>query len=631
MTTTFEPHTAEPAQHTRSRRWGTPVAALTLTLGLLLCIVGGSPALLVLAVLVLGSRVLARKYSWVLSATASIVLLLVGHTLLSRTVPLIGWDYGASGVVALALAGTLLIVVLARTPAAELARPTRAQWLTATAALALPSLSALTLFGALLVGQPSYAWAMRNDMIWNTVAARFVLADGGLAASGHPNPSPLMNALVASWLAPGREAAQELLRHDVARQAELWMLLTLLAAALAGLVVARAVPPTRPALRVGAGLVGSAIPLSWYAAGSMLEFGFLNAMLAVALLLAVWLIWQELPARPVFASALLLLSTTLLLAAWAPLAALPLGLAAAGVLPRLRAFLALRGRVAWAWWAAALQLPVYLLLVTLPDLARDGGALASDGAVPGITVTSVLTAAALLLALSVLAAIGLGRRHDLGGVVVVLAMGAIGVGYLLVQRLGIVAPWGYYPVKLSWLLCILFTVLLAASILGWLGHAEARGVLGLALVVVCLVVVGLGLRAVPLPAGLSSALPLVKIAANEARGVDAARSDTLFRLADDGSKTIVSRLGTPAEDAFVNGWLLQLQADSSDDAIRDYSYSLDPADPAMVCAAAKTWGGAVTIRTADPGLDIELALACAGADADTELSVQVDPAAIAAP
>lgn len=623
MTTTTDPVTAAPTPGTRARRAALSAAALSILLGLLLCVFGGSPAPLVAVVVVLGTAVLARRHSWTLSAAATIVLLLAGHTVLSRTLPLVGWDYGAAGIAALALVGTVQLVVLARTPTALLARATRSQWLTAAAALALPTLSGLLLFGAQLFGQPGYAWAMRNDMIWNTVAARFVLADGGLSTSGHPNPSPLMNALVASWLAPGRDTATELLRHDVARQTELWVLLTLLAAALAGIVVARAVPPSRPALRFGAGLLGSAIPLSWYATGAMLEFGFLNAMLAVALLLVVWLLWQELPSQPVLSSALLLITTSLLLAAWAPLAILPLGLAAAAVLPRWRFFLAFRGRVALAWWAAALQLPAYLLVVTLPDLTRDGGALAADGAVPGITATSVLTAAALLLTLSALAAIGLGRRHDLAGVVVILAMGAIGVGYLMAQRFGIVALWGYYPVKLSWLLCILFTVLVAASILGWLGHAEARGPLGLVVVIACLVVVGLGLRAVPLPAGLGSALPLVKVAVAEARGGDTARADRLFRIADDGSKTMVSRLGTPGEDAFVNGWLLQLQADASQDPIRAFSYSLDPNDVGMLCEAAEAWSGPVTIESADPGLDIELALACPGAD----LSVRLGDAA----
>ncbi len=626
MTTTTSPLPAPPPAATRTRyparRAAVFAPLLALLLGLLLCVLGGSPILLVAVVLVLGSWVLARVCSWVLSTVGTIVLLLAGHTVLSRTAPLLGWDYGAAGVVVLAVTGSLLLLALARTPMGQIARPARAQWLTAAAALALPLLSALLLFGAQMFGRPGYAWAMNNDMVWNTVAARFVLADGGLAASGHPNPSPLMNALVASWIAPGRDAAGELLRHDIARQAELWVLLTLLAAALAGLIVARAVPSTRPLLRFCAGVLGSAIPLSWYATGAMLEFGFLNAMLAVALLLGVWLIWQELPARPVLASALMVISITLLLSAWAPLAVLPLGLAVAGVLPRWRFFVGLRGPAAWAWWAAALQLPAYLLVVTLPDLARDGGALAADGAVPQITVTSVLTAGALLFTLSTVAAIGLGRRHDLAGVVVVLLTGGIGVGYLLAQRFGIVSLWGYYPVKLSWLLSILFTVLLAASILGWLGRSEARGLLGLAVVGACLIVVGLGLRALPMQGGPAGALSLLNVAANEARGGDTVRTDRLFLLADDGSRTIASRLGTPGEDAFVNGWLLQLQADSSQDPIRTYSYTLDPVDPVMLCEAAAAWGGEVTILTADATLEAELATACPR----TALSVRMAPA-----
>jgi hypothetical protein len=101
------------------------------------------------------------------------------------------------------------------------------------------------------------------------------------------------------------------------------------------------------------------------------------------------------------------------------------------------------------------------------------------------------------------------------------------------------------------------------------------------------------------------------------------QSDRLFRIADDGSKTIVSRLGAPGEDSFVNGWLLQLQADSSADAIRAYSYSLYPDDPAKLCEAAQSWGGPVVIETADPGLEAELALACPDADLSVRLSEDI--------
>ncbi|RZU64357.1 hypothetical protein EV379_0652 [Microterricola gilva] len=595
------------------------VGAALLTVGSAVAAAGGSPALLVLTVLLLGSWALARSFSWALSAASALVLLLGGHTILSRTLPLVGWDYGVAGIAALVLAGIGLLVLLIRTPANALAVPDRSQRLTAAAALTLPLLSGAMVFGAFLLGQPGYAWAMNNDMVWNTVAGRFILGDGGIVGTAHANPSPLMNALVASWIAPGRSAAPEMLRHDVARQAELWILLTLLAAALAGLIVARAVPARRRALRFAAGLLGSAIPLSWYATGSMIEFGFLNVMAAVSLLFVAWLTWKELPARPVMASAILLLTTTLMLAAWAPLAALPIGLAAVGVLTRWRLFIALRGRVAALWWCAALQLPAYVLIVTLPDLAKDGAALSADGATPLITANSVATAAMVLFTLAVVTAVGMGRRHEFAGVVVVLLTGGIALAYLLVQRMGVASLWGYYPVKLAWLLCIFVTVLLAAIILEWLGHAQARGLLGAAIVLACLVVTVSSLRAVPLPAGLGSALPLNKVALSEARGADTVRSDRLFRIADDGSKTIVARLGAPGEDAFVNGWLLQLQADSSADPIRDHSYTLDADDVGQLCAAARDWNGPVVIETADPALEDELLTACT----DAEITVRM--------
>src|SRR5690606_16138257 len=158
--------------------------------------------------------------------------------------------------------------------------------------------------------------------------ARMMIGDGGLDADAHPNSSPLTAGLIALAAAPGRESASLMLEHDVTRMAQLWFLAALAGTVLAGLVGLRATQMASAGIRIGAAVVSALVASSWFVWGFALQFGFVNATIALVVMLAAWLAWLEARVAPILGSAVLSLAAVAMLATWAPLAAVPGVLAA---------------------------------------------------------------------------------------------------------------------------------------------------------------------------------------------------------------------------------------------------------------------------------------------------------------
>ena len=615
------------------------VLAGAVVLGSVLMLLGFSPAVGVIAALGTATLFFGQRFGWATSVAAAVLMLLFGNTVLLRLVPLTGIDLGLANGLGLLLASLALLAWLLR-QGAGIRLPNRGALTIAGAAVVVPAITGIVALVTLGVGERMrVGWMMGTgtDTVWNTVASRYILNDNGIAPWLNPNPSPLVNGLMATWYAPGRGAAEELLRHDVTRQSELLVLLFLLCSVLAGIVVARVVPARRPVLRWVAGIFGSLLPLTWYMAGFVIRFGFFNVAVAVAVLLCVWLIWSDLPRHSAASIGYLLIATTVLLAAWAPLAALPLALAGVAALMNWRTLLGLkpvieerapasvsksslplieerapasvsksslplieerapasvskstlRGWPAALFVASAAQLVLYVLLATLPDLTRDGGALSANGGVPEITPLDVVLVGVLIFAFGAVASVGLSQRHELLGIVVVLLAASVGVAYLALQRRGMDTLWGYYPAKLGWLVSVLLIVLLAASLMRWLGHGGARGVNTLAVLLAAAAVVGLVMAKVPpIQRDLAGIVPLIGIGLTPETAAETAREDALFAAtaADDGEKVIFAAYSAaPEDDAFINYWSLQLPATTSDDPIRMFASTLDSTHPADVCA-----------------------------------------------
>src|SRR5690606_17830442 len=118
--------------------------------------------------------------------------------------------------------------------------------------------------------------------------------------------------------------ATELLHHDAIGMADVWnaalLASALLAAAIAWVALRGMATWQRALVASAVGLV----PWTWLLAGHAMEFGFVNAPIAFALLLACWLAWSDAPRSPDTAMVALSGLAVGLLATWAPLVVVPL-------------------------------------------------------------------------------------------------------------------------------------------------------------------------------------------------------------------------------------------------------------------------------------------------------------------
>jgi len=612
----------------RPRRDVVVLAAMSVAVvgGLVVLAAGWSPALLTVAVLAAIGLAFAQRVSWALALAAALIAVLGLHTLTARFAPIFGLDFGVATAVVVAAGGLAAITRLAISSGRGALRvPTVADLPTAVGALALPLLALVYWVGSLGWGTGMrVGWILANDAVWNTMAARFIVADGGIDPGSHPNPAPSTAALAASWMLPGREMAAEVLRHDVAREAQLVLLLTLAAAGLAGLVAARTVRAGHAVVRVVAGVVGSGFVLGWYVLGFTAELGFLNAPIAVLLLLACWVCWTDAPHAPLLAAVGLLVAATLLLATWAPMVLIPLALGAASLPVIWRALVSRRRVAIVVLGVAVIQLATYAAFVTLGDLRSTGGALAADGAAPPVEprdVAMVVALALVTVALLLLRrgrGLGLGRAAD--GVAVLLVAGAVGGGYLVLQRLGAgLAWWGYYPAKFAWLLCVLLLIVMIGVLLAASSAASSPRRVAIAttgsIVLVGIVVSG------SLPLGGIRRLPASIALATDAQFArHGAAAEHLFTLADGGPTIAVRVTGDPETDAILNAWLLQAHSEDSADPVRTYAYTLDTSDTGAVCDAVQAWGGGVRLVTSDPLLADEVGAVCPDAGYEVVVS-----------
>ncbi|MDR5700382.1 hypothetical protein [Agromyces aerolatus] len=612
----------------RARTRSDAIVPFVLTAGLAAGVVaigaGWSPALLAVSAIAALTFAFAQRFSWALGLAGALLTLLGLHTLISRLAPMLGVDFGAATTAGVALAGVggvvTVVVTLVR---GELRSPARDSIPTLLAALGLPAITLGYWLAALRWGsEMRVGWMLANDAVWNTMAAQFIVADGGIDPAAHPNPAPSTAALAAVWMLPGRDTAEQVLRHDVTREAQLVLLVTLAVAVLAGLVAARAVPTRHAVLRAVAGTAASGFVLGWYVLGFTAELGFLNAPIALLVLLAAWVCWSDVVRSPMFSGAGLLVAATLLLATWAPLVVVPLALGVAGLAAARRALIPRRGSWALVGVAAA-AFVVYVVFVTLADLRSTGGALAADGAAPPVEPRDVTALAGVVLATTLLILLRTpppGLRHQAIGALVVLVAAAFGGGYLVLQRLGQgLGWWGYYPAKFAWLVCVLLFVVLGGMLMAAAARATSarRVALGAVAAVAVIAVVASG----SLPMGGVRRVPAaVAIATDDRFDASAVVAERLFVLAD-AEPTIAARISADrTEDAFLNSWLLQAHSQHSDDPIRTFAYWLDTDDAASLCEAIVTWGGGVRIVTVDPALNDELGAACPDAGFEVVVS-----------
>ena len=341
-----------------------------------------------------------------------------------------------------------------------------------TVAIWVPSLLGTIVWGATMLatafvpGAARVSWVMNGDTANNLLYAREAIERGGIELGAMANPVPLPSAIMTIAMAPGRAAipASDFLAHDITALAQAWGLIIAVSCVLAGAVAATLTSSlsSRPWVTACIGAGASLLPLTWFATGVNLEFGFFNAQIALPIVLGSILIAFGARSHPVAVLSVEFIATTLLLSVWSPLAVLPISLGAL-VIIRERTGLLRRGKVSTLALALSLlQLVIYGIVLVLPSLLAQGGALAALG---GIFPYRKFMLPLLVVPLLVLVFVAARKLRN----VVVIDVLVISLGFSLV--LAVLAfisgnpfgQWSYYPQKFSWMASIVVLVLLVGA------------------------------------------------------------------------------------------------------------------------------------------------------------------------
>ncbi len=519
------------------------------------------------------------------------------------TTPLLGlgmtWPHAV--VLGLAVAGS-----------ATALRRERLDWLRREWWLSLAALSGATLLLAtmalsqILPGALRLAWAMNGDTVNAMIFSREMVVAGGIDQVAVPQPTPLPFAMAAANMEGGRAGLPDaaLLEHDVARTAQVWVLLLALICVLVGVTVARAARGTTVAWAVSVTAVASAFPLLWYVVGVQFEFGFMNSAFAIVLLLCAWLCYLGSATHPLIGFVGLLVSALVLLAVWSPLV---ICVAPLGLVLLIRSFGAIRRAGVRALMLAALAPAAFLayaIAFTVPTFLAQSDALGSDGGFPEITDSQILVILAATVLTIVIAWQFAGGEAPRGALALVIGF-SVGLGYLLLQRQGAEFGWGYYPAKFAWTTSVLLVAIAAAFVVEVLARSSPSG---RSRAVLTLAAGGTLATLVYGPVLPSAQLPLPRILAGTAFDNQNAAADLVFELSGaDNGQDLLWR--TTIGDRWPNTWLLQLDVpEPRTNPVRSFAF-VPQLSTEQVCEVAARLPG-VTIHTADPAAESELAAVC---------------------
>lgn len=589
------------------------ISITALITGAVIDLAGLSPWPLVFVLFSTTSIIFAQKTGYVFAIAAATVTLLFALACWYQIAPFLPGDLRIKTYL-IEVSVTLAIVVLLGLRR-NINFPSKVSLSYFWPASIVPLISASTIFTLGLAGNLGYSWAMHNDAVWNIVVSRFVTHDGGVVSSIHSNASPLIPEMLSFSSLSGRDlnSVSSLFEHDMTRAAETWILVALLSSIIGGLISLSIRRINQMWFRVVTAVSVSSLPLAWFSLGYALEFGFYNATLALLLMLTMWLIWQTGAANQYARLGALGLALLVCLAAWGPLALIPASLSLLALLLILKQ--KIKATTLWEKWFVGLSWTIaiaYGLLVTIPDLRAQSGALGADGGIfeiapiqAGITIGSCF----LVIGLSSWL---LRERELLLGICVFTISSLIAITYLALQRGQDVSRWGYYPVKYSWLLmCALLVIATAfALVLIFSSRLRNRYKFISALMAGMFMFALAWQMPIRQPPTYLSVFPVANIISHTGVAKEDEYADRLFSLAVSGRPTIAYKGLDPLSDQFADKWLLQLESKSSQDKVRYWAYFFDPTIQDHLCRALIDWDTEVTIVTTEKDLESKLAINC---------------------
>lgn len=474
--------------------------------------------------------------------------------------------------------------------------------------------ASLLYLGVRSAGMP--AIAMNNDMVWNTAQALFVHSDGGVLPESHPNPAPLTNVLFALAYGPQGEVS---LRTVFVAQFLVIVAAAFLASLVSGLFVFRSSAGAAPLLRSLLTVMVGWAPYGGVVLGSVFSFGHVNVLLSYLVMWLIWIVFSE--GSRISRIAGCSIGVTILLALWAPLIVFPISLLIVSILhggrwrnrgltmPRREA---LNIRVAIVGTLSLVQMAVYLLLVTAPDLGREGGALAAEGAsLPFSRKSALALLFVILLGLAVawfMSPASRSLRDKIKALLLATVFGLAACGYLVYQRHEASATlWGYYPIKFF----AIYGIVLAGIVATILGEVAAGrkkcsgrwsvGALAMVLLfVAAFAPLSWNIRFGTVAPGIAQGREETEIQTEDIRQLvqvhDAQTDEAAFFLDWNG----------PLRDSFVNRYLIQLSTQRSTDPARRFAYYFDPSSDSDLCALLTAWDRDVTIYARSGGTSTDL-------------------------
>ena len=578
------------------RRFGV-ISAMSLIIGGWLYFAGITPWVLVIWVATLSHRAFSGKLEKSVTLASTVIAIFCFASLVIRFAPIFSIGFHVLNAAALLCAGAALTVGISRT-GAQSPLPEKSRRSLTPIGVLYGIVGSLMLF-MVVTGSRFMAWATNSDAVWTLVHARTLFADNGMARDSMANPAPLTGTLIASAFRFDQNSSEsaDLLAHEITMAGQLWLLVIIATALIVGHLVNESTRSTGPVLR-WIGTLGSALLMfTWYFAGYATQFGFYNASIALCVLLSAWAVWNSVALKPGTQSLLLSGATLAMLATWAPLALAPAFLTAFHLFRQRRAVIAQRNETVKALTGFGV-LAAYILGVAIPDLIKTGSALGADGGMIDIKPLHVLIVGSLtLVAIAALAKIE--NSYDsllVVGYQVLLIAFALGIGYLMLQRLDVQTQWGYYAAKFAWLATSLVLVIGLQAFGRLLGQLRSKSVRAMTIVGgASALLLAMLLPGFPNPNVVFA--PLTNIVYDEQADRNS-KVNVVSKLASYGQKNIaISYSANPKADLALNNWLLQLNSVNSDEPIRLYSYHVDGTDDQLTCQAIEVWGESVVIHS----------------------------------
>lgn len=541
----------------------------------------------------------AHYLSWTISLVMAISALLVILLVVMRLSPFAGKDLVVASQVGLVIA-VLLAASLIVGSRRVLRRPSLGSWALSCSVVVGPFVGAVaSIITYVRPHSGVYSWAMAGDSISGMMFSRFIVADGGVNSSIHPQSAPFPFGLIAMQIGPARGgmSAEDLLRRDILGQSALWALFFILVSLLMSCAVALASEPAKGPVRLVAVVAAGLLPYSWFVLGFSTEFGYFNVIVCTLLMVSSWLLWYRLRENPGLAILGLLGIGVTTLATWAPLVVIP---ATFGILAlfqcRRQILVQLQRPFARLLALSAALLGVaYVALVTVPDVLNDSSRLATDGAIPFSMPSTPLVVGGIAALFAIVAYLVTRETPMAAGLTALIGASVPVLLFLLYQRRNSPTLWGYYPEKFVWVISIaLIPVLLAISVSvvsqlgsGWLKKTSAAVGLGI-------LILGLMAQLPPDKPGLSAITPLHAIAVGNQQPVSRSVANDVFDLTSTPGAIVWEYRGH-VPDSQINSWLVQMRVSRADAIERNLVYWAPT--QSSLCDYAKEVSSPVTVFT----------------------------------